>query len=81
MIRVLYFARLAEELDCREEVINEQFLSINELLEHLKERGEPWDSTLSNGNIMIALNQTMTQQQSRLSDGDEVAFFPPVTGG
>jgi molybdopterin synthase sulfur carrier subunit len=82
MIKVLYFARIAEELGTREEEMAfTAGTSAGKLLEQLKQRGEPWQSALSNSKVMIAVNQQMTKGDHALVDNDEVAFFPPVTGG
>jgi molybdopterin synthase sulfur carrier subunit len=81
MIKICYFARLAEELDCREEMLDSGFNTVRDLVEILKQRGEPWQSTLSDGRLMVALNHTMASLDAQPADGDEIAFFPPVTGG
>jgi molybdopterin synthase sulfur carrier subunit len=48
----------------------------------LKARGEPWSSALAEpGRILIAVNQEMAGADTCLKDMDELAFFPPVTGG
>lgn len=83
-IRVLYFAlvrdamgRGADELE-----FPESELTAGELRARLIARGEPWASALANGRrIRAAVNQTMVSEAGRVADGDEVAFFPPVTGG
>lgn len=84
MIKVLYFARLREELQTESERIplDESLTDIAALKLFLSKRGGIW-STLFSGDetVMIALNQEVAQLDSPLSEGDEVAFFPPVTGG
>lgn len=45
-------------------------------------RGGPWASALGEGRALrMACNQVMCQPATQVNDGDEVAFFPPVTGG
>ncbi|KPW39523.1 hypothetical protein ALO51_04766, partial [Pseudomonas amygdali] len=46
----------------------------------LLQRGEAWQ-VLAEQNLMCARNQELCKPTEPLSDGDEVAFFPPVTGG
>jgi molybdopterin synthase sulfur carrier subunit len=43
--------------------------------------GEVWVEALSHPNLVHALNQRVVDPDAPLSDGDEVAFFPPMTGG
>jgi molybdopterin synthase sulfur carrier subunit len=80
IIRVFYFAALAEQVDCRREELETGATSAGELIEELRARGEPWRSAFDS-RIQIAVNQHLARPADNLSDGDEVAFFPPVTGG
>ena len=50
------------------------------LLDELRARGEPWATAFDN-RIRIAINQDVAEPGAAVNDGDEVAFFPPVTGG
>lgn len=79
-IRVLYFAALAEQVACRSEELETNAASASELIEELRARGEPWRSAFDN-RMQVAINQHLARPTNSLSDGDEVAFFPPVTGG
>lgn len=84
MITVLYFARLREALGTGSEQIElpENVATLAALRAHLARRGEPWAKEMAeNRNLRAALNQTVAAADAPLSDGDEVAFFPPVTGG
>ena len=50
--------------------------------EALIARGAPFDTSLARRKALrAALNQTMCDESAPLRDGDELAFFPPVTGG
>ena len=79
-IRIFYFAALAEQLDCRSEELETGATSASELIGILRARGEPWRSAFDN-RIQVAINQHLAGPADSLGDGDEVAFFPPVTGG
>ncbi|RRJ83851.1 molybdopterin converting factor subunit 1 [Aestuariirhabdus litorea] len=82
MIKVLFFARYAEELGLRElEWPLEGELRVAQLLEALQARGERWQAVLDNPNLIVSVNQEVVSAQAPLHSGDEVALFPPVTGG
>ena len=51
MLTINYMAKLREELDCSTEQIEWQGGTVDELLNILRQRGEPWQSTLSSANI------------------------------
>jgi molybdopterin synthase sulfur carrier subunit len=80
MVRVVFFARIREQLDCSELTLDTYTLAA--LIESLKQRGERWEHTLSEPNLICAINQVIFDGADKeLEEGDEVAFFPPVTGG
>lgn len=82
MITVLFFASLKDQLKTdRLEISALENSSVEILLETLKARDPIWQKALSSNALMIAVNQTMSAKTARLNKGDEVAFFPPVTGG
>ena len=83
MIEIRYFASLREALRCDSEQLDWPApLPAAALLEQLRTRGEPWTWALGVGKrVMVAINQEIASPDSLVSDGDEVAFFPPVTGG
>lgn len=82
MIKVLFFAQLREQLDCSEMAFTwREGLNLADLLEDLGRQHPEWQAFLSGPKLLMAVNQTMVNGDTHLSDGDEVAFFPPVTGG
>ncbi len=84
MINIKYFARLSEALKVKSEEVefNEQINTVESLIQSLVGRGEPWISEFSIENkVLVAVNQELSDRQATLKQGDEVAFFPPVTGG
>ena len=84
VITVLYFARLRETLGCaREELaLPESVIDLGSLRDMLVSRGGAWGQELSpTRKVRAAVNQSMAGDETPLRDGDEVAFFPPVTGG
>ena len=83
MIKLLYFARLREQLGVGDEQLSfePQFSSVETLAGYLaQQRGEPWQALLED-NVVTAVNQTVVPRSHTLRDGDELAFYPPVTGG
>lgn len=81
MIRVLYFARLREQVGIAGEDIDAaDITTVGDLAARLAARGGPWPEALD-GRVKAAVNQEMARPDSPVQDGDEVAFFPPVTGG
>ena len=84
MVTLLYFARLREALGtAREELaLPESVIDVASLREALVSRGGAWAQELSQTKrIRTAVNQDMASGDTPVNDGDEIAFFPPVTGG
>ncbi len=84
MIKILYFASLRERLGQASEEFTEEPSpgTAGDLLTALAARGGVWSETLGDtAAVKVAINQQMAGIDTRIVDGDEVAFFPPVTGG
>jgi molybdopterin synthase sulfur carrier subunit len=83
VIRVLFFARLREQLGQSElELPHDASVStVGDLQGLLQSRGESWREALSAANLLCAVNQEQADSTQPIADGDEIAFFPPVTGG
>ncbi|MFL1803064.1 molybdopterin synthase sulfur carrier subunit [Plesiomonas shigelloides] len=81
MIRVLFFAQVRELTDTGEIEVAETYATAELLRAALAARSERWALALDKENLLVAVNQTLTSLSHSLQDGDEVAFFPPVTGG
>ena len=81
--KVLYLARLREALGRGSEQVElPADSSVATLLDALRARGGSWAAELAAGRaVRVAVNQEMTDPAATLRDGDEVALFPPVTGG
>jgi len=73
-IQVKFFASLRETIGISETKVDSASTA-----------GEIWDITTKSAerplNVLVAINLEYAQYDSQVSDGDEVAFFPPVTGG
>ncbi len=80
MIKVLFFARLRERLGC--DGVEMSDLADTESLKQALLAAHPeWREELDRPNILVAVNQDLVSGNQALESGDEVAFFPPVTGG
>lgn len=81
MIRVLFFARLRDELGVSETQVDAEGVSdLENLLNYLIQQQPEWQLFLDKP-LMMAVNQQMAELKTEIKTGDEVAFFPPVTGG
>ena len=83
MITIRYFARLREELGATEENVTlpPDVTTVGGLRDWLGERGSRWREALGAPAVLVALNHETAGPAAQIRDGDEIAFFPPVTGG
>ncbi|WP_016957489.1 molybdopterin synthase sulfur carrier subunit [Catenovulum agarivorans] len=81
MIKVLFFAQLRETLGQEEYLLDAESLNVAELKKLLIEQNPAWQTALQEKRLLVAVNQNMANEHSPINSGDEVAFFPPVTGG
>ncbi len=83
MITLLFFASIREAIGHdRETIAFDGFSTVEELLNLLRARGESYrDALLPAKRWRVAVNQDMVDVTQALKAGDEVAIFPPVTGG
>ena len=79
MLRVLFFAQTRELIGLDAIEVNENFATVEELRQHLAAKGDKW--ALQSDKLLVAINQTLMPLESAVKNGDEIAFFPPVTGG
>lgn len=79
-LNVQYFARYRETLGIDSETLQGEFATIDAVRQHLLMRGEAWQ-VLAESSIMCARNQELCSLNEPVQTGDEVAFFPTVTGG
>lgn len=82
-IQLKYFASIREALGQGGETLEVAATTVGALRDELIARGGAYAQALARGKaVRVALNQTMVGDEAApLSDGAEVAFFPPVTGG
>jgi molybdopterin synthase sulfur carrier subunit len=83
-VKVLYFAALREQLGSSGEDIElpDGVGTVAALRAHLRSRGGAWQAAFADAKLVrMAVNRDMAQPATGIKSGDEVAFFPPVTGG
>ncbi|MGZ5099778.1 MAG: molybdopterin converting factor subunit 1 [Usitatibacter sp.] len=84
MLTLLYFASLREMLGTSRELValSSATATVSMLLDDLRSRGARWSEAFAPGKPWrVAVNQQMADLATPLKPVDEVAFFPPVTGG
>lgn len=81
MIKILFFAQTRELVGVESLVLPADFQTAEQLRQHLAQQGQKWRLALEDGKLLVAINQTISSLESEIRSGDEVAFFPPVTGG
>jgi len=82
-MKILFFASLRERLQCDQETLTDVtgITTTQDIVNLLVQRGTPWDTALQNGKLLVSINQEMASLSSEVNADDEIAFFPPVTGG
>lgn len=81
-VTVKYFASIREAMGQGSEAFETQATTLEALRDELLARGGAHASALARGKaVRMALNQVMSDESAALTEGAEVAFFPPVTGG
>ena len=83
MIRLRFFASLRETLGVGDEQLElpDGINTLSGLSDWLQGRGKPWQEALADSRLHVAVNQEIVNRDAAVRDGDEIAWFPPVTGG
>ncbi len=81
---LLYFAHVRENIGCSSEQISlpDNISDVRGLMDHLRAKGRNYHSAFENEDIIrVAVNQLYVNFDHVISEKDEIAFFPPMTGG
>jgi molybdopterin synthase sulfur carrier subunit len=82
MIKIVFFAALREQLDCAElSIAADDVKTVDDIKQLLSAKNEQWQKPFTNTSLLSAVNHDMVDGTHLVKSGDEVAFFPPVTGG
>ncbi|AXP46111.1 molybdopterin synthase sulfur carrier subunit [Haemophilus influenzae] len=81
MLNILFFAQTRELIGIDAIQLGDDFATAEAVREHLAQKSDKWALALEKGKLLVAINQTLMPLESAVKNGDEIAFFPPVTGG
>jgi molybdopterin synthase sulfur carrier subunit len=83
MVQLRFFASLRETLGAGDEQLElpGHISDLYGLTQWLQSRDDTWKQALADRRLHVAVNQQIVNANTAIRDGDEVAWFPPVTGG
>ena len=83
-MRLLYFASMRQRIGCAEETVEPpaEVATVGALIDWLRGRGPAYAAALADDRaVKVAVNHAFARTDDPVRAGDEVAVFPPVTGG
>ncbi|MEM7651815.1 MAG: molybdopterin converting factor subunit 1 [Pseudomonadota bacterium] len=83
-MKLLYFAWVRTKIGVGEETVEipPEVATVSDLLRWLESRGDGYAEALANPSVIrVAVNQDFASPETTISNSDEIALFPPVTGG
>lgn len=83
-MKILYFSWVRDKIGAGSEELSppESVTNVEQLVDWLKEQGKGYQNAFADTTVIrAAVNQEHVKLDHPVSAGDEVAFFPPVTGG
>jgi molybdopterin synthase sulfur carrier subunit len=80
-LKIRYFASLREAIGFSLEELDSAAVTVGEVRDELLAKGGVYVCLERNRSVRMALNQVMVNEDAKIQDNAELAFFPPVTGG
>ena len=84
MLKIHYFASFREQMgrECDDLVLPNNVSNVAELIDSLKRSDSEFKDLFNSApKILVAVNQVVVSRDCQLTQDDEIAFFPPMTGG
>lgn len=81
MLKIIFFAQVRELIGVEQLELAAEYATVEDLRRSLCQNGDKWQLALESGKLLAAVNQSLVDGSHPIKDGDEIAFFPPVTGG
>lgn len=82
MINIVFFAALREQLGCESiDLPSKNINNISQVKQALIAHQPSWANFIEYNALLSAINHEMVTNDHPVKSGDEIAFFPPVTGG
>ena len=82
MIHLIYFSWIRERIGKSSETIETRAATVVELIEELKFKDTRYSEVFSDlGSFRVAINQELADFDASIKGAQEIAFFPPMTGG
>ncbi len=83
MAHFLYFSWVREKIGTHAEqrTLPPTVTTVQKTLDFLRAQGSTYTTALTNTNLRVAVNQTYSRMEDPVTDNDEIAIFPPVSGG
>ena len=79
--KIRYFASLRETIGLSQEEVESTAATVGQVRDELLARGGVYLCLQRDRSVRMALNQVMVNEDAKIQDSAELAFFPPVTGG